>query len=173
MAQPLAEWTVVPSTPAQIEAAARQSRRLVTRRAALAAGVAALPVPGLDLVTDVGMLLKVIPEINTHFGLSPDQIERLAPDRQLVVYKVLSASGGMLVGKLVTQDLLMRLLRTLGVRLTAQQAAKYVPLAGQVVSAALTFGALKMVCELHIQQCIDVARQLQLAAPDIAVQTVE
>jgi uncharacterized protein (DUF697 family) len=173
MARTTVEWTVVPSTPAQIEAAARQSRRLVTRRAALAAGVAALPVPGLDLLTDVGLLMKVIPEINTHFGLSADQIERLAPDRQLVVYKVLSASGGVLVGKIVTQDLLMRLLRTLGVRLTAQQAAKYVSVAGQVVSAALTFGALKMVCELHIQQCIDVARQLQLPAPDITVQTVQ
>jgi uncharacterized protein (DUF697 family) len=167
-----AEWTVVPSTPEQIDAAAKQSRRLVTRRAAVAAGVAALPVPGLDLLTDVGLLMKVIPEINAIFGLSPEQIERLAPDRQLVVYKMLSASGGLLVGKLVTQDLILRVVRRLGVRLTVQQVAKFVPLAGQVVSAALTFGALKIVCQLHIQECIDVARQLQLPAPEIAAERV-
>jgi len=33
------------------------------------------------------------------------------------------------------------------------------------VSAALTFSALKYVCEQHILQCIDVSRQLALPAP--------
>ena len=49
--------------------------------------------------------------------------------------------------------------------LTTQQAAKYVPLAGQAVSAALTYTALRYVCEQHIQQCAQVARQLALPAP--------
>ena len=47
-------------------------------------------------------------------------------------------------------------------RLTTQQAAKYVPIAGQAVSAALTFSSLKLVCEQHIQQCVAVSRQLML-----------
>ena len=75
MAEP-ARWTVVPDTPEDIAAVARQCRRLVTQRALLAAGVAAVPVPGIDWITDVGMLLKVIPEINQKFGLTPEQIER-------------------------------------------------------------------------------------------------
>ncbi len=54
----------------------------------------------------------------------------------------------------------------LGVRLSTQQAAKFVPLAGQAVSAVLTYTALKAVCELHIQQCLAVAQQLNLPAPD-------
>ena len=40
-----------------------------------------------------------------------------------------------------------------------------VPIAGQAVSAALTFSALKYVCEQHIRQCIDVSRQLALPPP--------
>ncbi|WP_119291967.1 hypothetical protein [Azohydromonas sediminis] len=160
-----ADWTVVPSTPEEIEAVARHCRRLVTKRALLAAGVAVVPIPGLDWVTDVGVLVKVIPQINEAFGLTPEQIERLAPDRRVVVYKAISAGGGLLVGRLVTRELVMQLLRLVGVRLTAQQAAKVVPLAGQAVSAALTFSALKFVCEQHIRQCMAVARQLQLPAP--------
>ncbi|MCI1191380.1 hypothetical protein MOJ79_05955 [Calidifontimicrobium sp. SYSU G02091] len=160
-----ADWTVVPSTREEIEAVARHCRRLVTKRALLAAGVAAVPIPGLDWVTDVGVLVKVIPQINEAFGLTPEQIERLAPDRRVVVYKAISAGGGLLVGRLVTRELVMQLLRLVGVRLTAQQAAKVVPLAGQAVSAALTFSALKFVCEQHIRQCMAVARQLQLPAP--------
>ena len=43
-----AAWVVVPSTPQQLDTAARAARRLVKKRAAMAAGVAVLPVPGLD-----------------------------------------------------------------------------------------------------------------------------
>jgi uncharacterized protein (DUF697 family) len=149
----------------RLEAIARRCRKLATRRSLFAAGVAMVPVPGLDWVTDVGVLVKLLPEINAEFGLSPAQIERLAPDRRLVVYKAISAGGGMLVGRLVTRDLVLQLLKLVGVRLTTQQAAKYVPIAGQAVSAALTFTALKFVCEQHIRQCQAVAKQLQLPAP--------
>jgi uncharacterized protein (DUF697 family) len=156
----------VPSTPEQIDAAVRHCRKLVTKRALLAAGVAIVPLPGVDWVTDVGVLIKLLPQINEAFGLTPEQIERLSPDRRVVFYKVLSTGGGLVVGKVVTRDLVLRMLKLVGVRLTTQQVAKYVPIAGQAVSAALTFGALKYVCEQHIQQCAEVARQLHLPAPE-------
>ena len=156
------EWVLVPESPAQIELVVRQCRRMVNKRALVAAGVAAVPIPGVDWITDVAVLLKLIPQINRAFGLTPDQVERLAPDRRVVVYKAISAGSGMLVGRIVTRELITKVLGMVGVRLTTQQAAKYVPIAGQAVSAALTFSALKYVCEQHIQQCAAVARQLIL-----------
>ena len=159
------DWVVVPGTPAEVEAVVRHCRRLVNKRALMAAGVAVVPIPGVDWVTDVAVLLKLIPDINRAFGLTPEQIERLAPDRRVVVYKAISAGSGMLVGRLVTRDLIVKLLKLVGVRLTTQQAAKYVPIAGQAVSAVLTFSSLKFVCEQHIQQCVAVSRQLMLPAP--------
>ena len=163
-----ADWVVVPGSPNDVEAVVRQCRRLVNKRALLAAGVAVVPIPGIDWVTDVAVLLRLIPDINRAFGLTPEQVERLAPDRRLAVYKAVSAGGGMLVGKLVTRDLVMQLLKLVGVRLTTQQAAKYVPIAGSAVSALLTFSSLKFVCEQHIQQCAAVSRQLMLPAPGTA-----
>jgi uncharacterized protein (DUF697 family) len=147
------------------EAIAEHCRRLVTKRALFAAGVAMVPVPGLDWVTDVGVLVKLLPEINLAFGLTPEQIERLAPDRKLVVYKAISAGSSMLIGRVVTRELVIQVLKFVGVRLTTQQAAKFVPVAGQAVSAMLTFGALKYVCEQHIRQCQEVARRLALPTP--------
>jgi uncharacterized protein (DUF697 family) len=152
-------------TDFDIEAIEKRCRKLVNQRALMAAGVAMVPIPGLDWLTDLGVLLKVMPQINAAFGLSPEQIERLAPDRRVVVYKAISAGGGMLVGKVVTQELLIKVLKLVGMRLSAQQAAKYVPLAGQAVSAALTYSALRYVCHQHIRQCAAVARLLQLPAP--------
>jgi uncharacterized protein (DUF697 family) len=159
------DWVLVPDTPTEVEAVVRQCRRLVNKRALVAAGVAVVPIPGIDWVTDVATLVKLIPEINRAFGLTPDQVERLAPDRRLVVYKAITAGGGLLVGRIVTRELVVTLLKVVGVRLTTQQAAKYVPVAGQALSAVLTFSALKFVCEQHIQQCVAVSRQLMLPAP--------
>jgi uncharacterized protein (DUF697 family) len=155
-------WELMPDSESQIDAVADKCRSLVKRRAMMAAGVAAIPIPGLDWVTDIGVLLKLIPDINRAFGLTEAQIERLAPDRRLAVYKAISAGGSMLVGKLITRDLILRALRIVGVRLTTQQAAKFVPIAGQALSAALTYSALRYVCEQHIRQCMDVSRQLMI-----------
>ena len=148
-----------------VDAIADRCRQRVKQRALLAAGVAMIPVPGLDWLTDVGVLVKLLPDISQAFGLSPEQIERLAPERRLVVYKAISTGGGLLVGKMVTRELVLTALKVVGVRLSTQQAAKFVPIAGQALSAALTFGALRYVCEQHIRQCIAVRRQLALPAP--------
>src|SRR5450755_4816203 len=162
------DWAVVPATTREIDAVVRHCRRLVSRRALMAAGVSIVPLPGIDWVTDIAVLMRLIPDINHAFGLTPGQIERLAPDRRVVVYKAISAGGGVLIGKLVTRDLVVRALRLVGVRLTTQQAAKFVPIAGQAVSAVLTYSSLRYVCEQHIQQCVAISRQLMLPTPTAA-----
>ena len=159
------DWEVVEGEGTDLQAVAARCRKKVSKRALLAAGVAMVPLPGLDWATDLGILMRLLPQISAEFGLTPEQVERLSPDRRIVVYKVISATGGMLVGKLITRELVLSLVKMVGVRLTTQQAAKFVPLAGQAVSAALTYSALRYVCEQHIQQCLAVARQLQLPAP--------
>jgi uncharacterized protein (DUF697 family) len=160
---------MIPDTPDAIARAAARCRRLVTRRALVAAGVATVPLPGLDWLTDIGILVQLLPEISSEFGLTPEQVERLAPHRRVVVYKALSAAGSLVAGKIVTRQLVLQLIRLVGVRLTTQQAAKYLPIAGQAVSAALTYTALRYVCLQHIAQCEAVARQLMLPAPDEVV----
>ena len=157
--------TTAATTTDAVGLIAERCRKRVRQRALLAAGVAMVPLPGIDWVTDVGLLIKLLPEISSAFGLSPAQVERLAPDRRVVVYKAISAGGSLLLGRMVTKELVLLLLKTIGVRLSAQQAVKYLPLAGQAVSAALTYSALKLVCEQHIKQCEAVARQLLLAPP--------
>ena len=156
------EWVLVPDTRQEMQAVVEHCRRIVTKRAVFAAGVSMVPIPGVDWITDVAVLMKLIPEINRAFGLTPGQVERLAPDRRLVVYKAISAGGGVLVGRLVTRASIIKLLKLVGVRMGTQQAAKYVPIAGQAVSAVLTFSSLKFVCEQHIQQCVSVSEQLML-----------
>ena len=99
------------TTPDAIGLIAERCRKRVRQRALLAAGVAMVPLPGIDWVTDVGLLIKLLPEISSAFGLSPAQVERLAPDRRVVVYKAMSAGGSMLLGRMVTKELVLLLLK--------------------------------------------------------------
>ena len=158
----------IPTDVHAIAEVVKRCRAIVKRRSLVAAGVAVVPVPGLDWVADIATLTKLIGEINEAFGLTPAQVERLAPERRVVVYRAISAGGGLLVGRLVTRDLVIRMLKLVGVRLTAQQAAKWVPVAGQALSAALTYSSLKYVADQHIRQCADVAQRLALPAPAAA-----
>ena len=78
------DWEVVPGAGDDVQAIAQRCRKQVQRRALFAAGVAMVPVPGLDWLTDVGVLVRLLPQISAQFGLTPAQIERL----------VLQVSGG-------------------------------------------------------------------------------
>jgi hypothetical protein len=149
----------------ELIAAIRRSRRLLGRRALMAAAVGAVPVPGIDWAADATLLSRVIPQISAEFGLSVTQLDRLAPYDRERIQKAAAAVGALLVGRLVTRELLMRLARHAGLKLTAQQAAKYVPIVGQAVSATLSYAALRALGELHIKDCVQVARSVRHLLP--------
>ncbi|MCX7892836.1 MAG: hypothetical protein N2544_10795 [Burkholderiales bacterium] len=150
----------IPATPAELEAIRARCRRMVTKRALASAGVALVPVPGADILADVTMLVQLIERINAEFGLTPAQIERLNPQRRLAVYKAVVAFGGAMVGRVVTTDLVIAALRLVGMRLTARQAARWVPVAGQATAAAISFAAMRYVGNRHIDDCVHVVDAL-------------
>ena len=147
----------LPRNLIELEAAKVRARKRLTRTAAIASAAAIIPLPGIDIAVDAGALLKLIPEINREFGLTPDQIDKLSPNKQLIVYKAIVAVGGAMVGKLITRELVIEALKVVGVRLTVKQAAKYVPLAGQALSMAIGFAAMQYVGRQHIKECARVA----------------
>lgn len=151
---------LLPSTAEDLEVVSQRCKTLLTRRALVSAGASMVPLPGLDIATDVGLLLQLIPEINREFGLTPEQIERLNPSRRVLVYKAVVAFGGAMIGRIVTHELVVGALKSVGVRITAKQATKYVPIAGQALSAALSFTAMRYVGVQHIDDCVQVAAQV-------------
>ena len=145
--------------------AVQRSRQLLRKRAAVAGVVAAVPFPGLDWAVDAALLTKLLPRINSEFGLAQQQIEQLDAKEKERVQKAIAMIGSVLIGRVVTKTLVLRFARVVGVRLTAAQAAKYVPLAGQLVSGALGYAALRYLGEQHIRDCVKVALAAPLALP--------
>ena len=143
----------LPRSPAEIDAVVARCRRMVTRRALASAGAVLVPLPGLDLAADIALLTELIPAINREFGLTPDQIESLSPRAKALLYKAIVAFGGAMVGRVITRDLILRALAAVGMRITTKTAAKFVPIAGQAVSAGLSYTAMRFVGGSHIRDC--------------------
>jgi len=143
----------LPRSPAELDEVVRRCRKMVTRRALASAGAVLVPLPGADLAADIALLTQLIPAINREFGLTPDQIDDLSPRLKVLVYKAIVAFGGALVGRLITRDLILQALVRVGMRVTTKTAARLVPIAGQAVSAGLSYSAMRLVGDSHIRDC--------------------
>lgn len=145
--------------------AVRRCRKLLNRRALAAAAASAVPVPGLDWLVDAALLTRLMPAINAEFGLAPEQLDQLPKHKREQVQKAVSVVGSMLIGKFITKDLVIRAAAVVGKRLTAKQATKYVPIAGQALSAIIGYTAIRYLGEEHIKDCVQVCRTAQLRLP--------
>lgn len=156
----------LPRSPAELDAAVARSRKMVTRRAFASAGAMLLPLPGVDIAADVALLTELIPAINREFGLTPDEIDRLSPKAKVLVYKAIVAFGGAMVGRVITRDLVLQALVKVGMRVTTKTAARLLPVAGQAVSAGLSFTAMRLVGTLHIRDCRRVVEAIHAGRGD-------
>lgn len=153
------------SLDAALQAAVKRSRKLLNKRAMVAAVASAVPVPGLDWAVDAALLSKLIPEINREFGLTAGQLDQLDPKKRDQVQKAVTLVGSVLIGKFISRDLVLKAATKIGVRLSTRQLAKYVPFAGQIVAATVGYAAIRYFGEEHMKDCIRVARQAQLEVP--------
>lgn len=136
-----------------------ECRAMVTKRALVSAGTAVIPIPGIDLIADVGLLTKMLPDISHRFGLDHDQVERMDPRMGEQVLVVATSLGNSAIGRAVTRRIVVAILRRVGIRLVGAQAAKFVPILGQAAAASISFGAMKLAGNRHIDDCYETARR--------------
>lgn len=158
-----AEPTLEPVSGAEIDVVRERCRDMVRKRALVSAGVAAVPLPGVDILSDLTTFTVLVEEVNKEFGLSQQQIERLHPRLRVLAYQAAASVGGMLVGKLVTQRLVLQLFKRAGLKIAAKTVTKVVPVAGQIASAAIGFALFRKMGYQHVEACAQVARELQKA----------
>ncbi len=154
---------MIPTTLKELEAIREECKSMVTKRAGVSAGAAVIPLPGVDLGADISLLLEMIPAINRKFGLAPEQIDQLDPQIKKTILVVATSVGSEMVGKLVTKELIMMVLKRVGIRIASKQVVKYIPFLGQALAATISFGAMKMVGNSHVDDCFEVAKRALLS----------
>jgi uncharacterized protein (DUF697 family) len=149
---------LLPNSLAELDKVRASCKAMVRRRAATSGGMSLIPIPGVDIAGDVGMLLQLIPAINQKFGLTPEQIEELDPRHKVLIYAGLKKVGSDLAGRAITKQLVVAALKRVGVRMASKQVLKYIPFAGQAAAVALSVGAMMYLGNSHIDACYEIAK---------------
>ncbi|NHC62910.1 hypothetical protein [Paenalcaligenes suwonensis] len=149
------------TTLAELEQIRADCRKLVSQRALISAAAAVVPIPGLDVSTDVALLLQILPQINEKFGLSAQQVEELSPElKKIMVVGGANFSIGLL-GKVITPQRVLSLLKSMGMKsLATKYGGKYIPVLGSVAASGLSYVILRRVGHKHIDECFHIASQL-------------
>ncbi|CAM4218311.1 hypothetical protein VRRI112168_18155 [Vreelandella rituensis] len=140
-----------------LEAVKKSCQSLVTKSSRLSAGAAIIPIPGVDIGSDVAILMRLIPAINQKFGLSPEQIDSLDTESKLFVMTAISNTGSKMAGKYITKKLIVLLLNKTAGKVAAKGVAKFAPFVGSAVAGGISFTAMKYMGNSHIEDCYDIA----------------
>ncbi|WP_240417379.1 hypothetical protein [Paenibacillus periandrae] len=151
---------MIPRTIEELDRIRDECKSMVNKRATSSAAIAIVPVPGADLVADVAIMLELLPAINRKFGLSQEQIEKLDSAIKAKILVIITSIGSQLIGKVITKELVVLLLKKVGVRVAIKQVAKFIPFVGQAVSAGISFAAMKYLGNSHIEECYSVCKRV-------------
>ena len=151
---------MIPQTLEELDSIAKECRKMTTKAALLSAVGATIPAPGVDVAADITILLKFIPKISRKFGLSKEQIDEYDDEFKILIFDLLKKGGTKFAGQYMTKKLFEAIMKRMGIRITARSVTKYIPFLGQGISASISFGAMKIVTNTHINDCYEVAKDL-------------
>lgn len=136
-----------------------QCQALAKSRAKISAGVAAIPLPFLDVAVDVAMLTKLLPEITERFGLKDEaQLDTATEEaRKQSMKERIIAVGGLVA----TRGVVNKTVQGFGGRFIGKQISKYIPLGGSMVAATLGYMIFKKISFDHIEECYNIAKKAQ------------
>lgn len=164
----------LPRTLAELDAVRRECRALVNRSAGISGLAAVVPLPGADVGVDVTLFMQLLPAVNERFGLTPQQVEELDAGTKELVFLAAKSVGSQAVAKLVTTDVVVALLKKVGVRVAAKSAAKWVPVVGSAAAAGISYTAMRLVGNRHVEDCYRVVRAvIERSGPVIDVDAVD
>jgi uncharacterized protein (DUF697 family) len=153
---------MLPITIEKLNEIRDECKSMVTGRATLSAGAATVPIPGADIAADIPILLELIKSINKKFGLSAEQIDNSSAERKSFILATATTVGSELIGTALTKQVITKLLKKVGIRVATKSVAKYVPFLGSALAASISFGAMKMLGNSHVDDCYEVAKRAML-----------
>ena len=82
------------------------------------------------------------------------------PETKSMIYGFVMSIGSKIIGRMVTKELVVQVLKRVGIRVATKSVAKFVPFAGQGLAAALSFTAMRYVGNKHIDDCYEVVKRM-------------
>lgn len=156
----IGDSSMIPYSEKDLDRVANECYSMVTTRAGLSGAVAAVPIPGVELAADIAILLRLLPAISWRFGLSSEQIDQYDAQSKMFIYNLIVEMGSKVAGRVITKEVVLYLLKRVGVNVAASTATKYIPVVGHVAAAGLSFAAMKYIGDAHVAECRKLAERM-------------
>lgn len=153
-----------PQNQLNLEQIREECLALVKKQAYFSAGAAVIPVPFFDVLIDVGLLSRIIPEVNARFGLAPEQISVYDPATKKIHWDELKKRGVEISGIVVTRTAAKKTVNNFAAKYVTKQVTKFIPLGGQMIAAGLGYFLMKKVAEAHVEESYRLAKERQQKA---------
>ena len=145
----------------ELEQAKKSAMKIVKQRAGTSGAIAAVPIPGMDIAADIGLIIELVKKINKKFGLTDDEIDDLDADEKQKILVIVTSVGSEFVGRALTKELVTKVLKKMGMKkITQKQVAKYIPFAGAVISGGISYTAMYSLGKKHVEDCYNICEQL-------------
>lgn len=144
-----------------LEQARRDSEALVKKAALVSAGGSMVPIPFFDLLVDVGVLSKIMPEINANFGLPHDHVTIFDPKTKQLNWSALRQRGLEMSSYVVARTAAKGTINGFFGRIMTKQVTKFIPFGGSLVAGTLGFMMTKKIAEAHINECYQIAQRVR------------
>lgn len=138
----------------ELEQIKSECRKKVSNYALLSGVNGVNPIPGVDMGIDAGIYLKMMAEVRSAFGLDDAIEEKL--NRYEMFLPLLKK-----VFDYATKEGLTILIKSMGKKYLGKSVAKYVPIIGQGVAAAASYGMFKYIGNAYVDDCYELAQKIE------------
>lgn len=117
-------------------------RKDIWKWSSLSCAVATVPIPGLSVACDVGILVKAMISYRKAFGLDPQSLEKLANKLEKDVRELRSVIKSPIVVQEINKELATTLLTrgAAGALMVVEYAASNIPVLGSMAAGGISFG---------------------------------
>ncbi|XP_075185482.1 interferon-inducible GTPase 5-like [Anomaloglossus baeobatrachus] len=132
----------------------------------LSGGVAAVPIPGLSVACDIGILVKAMINYKNAFGLDEKSLEKLADKFGKDVNELKSVIKSPLVIKEINKELVTTLLKSgvTGGLMIVEYAASNIPMLGSMAAGGISFGTTYWMLSGFLKEIAEDANRVLMKA---------
>ncbi|XP_072281857.1 interferon-gamma-inducible GTPase 10-like isoform X2 [Pyxicephalus adspersus] len=141
-------------------------KKQIWKWATLSCGVAAIPIPGLSVACDVGILVAQMIEYRNAFGLDQKSLENLANKFNKDVNELKSVIKSPIVVKEINKELVTTLLTrgATGVLMFIEYLASNIPVVGTMAAGGISFGTTYLMLYNFLKDIAEDAERVLLKA---------
>lgn len=118
------------------------------------------PIPGLDISIDLGLLVKLSHEIRSNFSLDEENISFFDNNDDQSFKGAIKQEILKRLGRFLTTEGVMVLLKRYAVGVTSKQMVKYIPFIGQIVAAGIGYKMTHIFGEDVINETYELAKEV-------------